>query len=794
MKGLDSTAIDLLLKVTLILVAGLALYFATRRVSAANRNLGLRFVTASLLLLPLLVMALPAWELQVLPAEAAVEHSAASSPAVKSLPYTTEGWRPMPNVPLAGAAGSLELAAVPQSAASLFERVNPWALLLACWMLGTLVVAGRLLYGMFTMHRIAGDAESWDHPVAARSIDDTVERLGLRRRPALRLSQKVDVPLVWGLWNPVMILPTCARQWSEERLQSVFLHEASHLKRADWPWLIASRLVASIYWFHPLVWFTERLARRECERACDDLVVDCGTRPSDYASHLLAIAQGVTREPRGLRAALAVVGRSPLEDRLRSILDPAQRRGSISRRAAAIVGSLLLIGLAPIATVQLAQAQQSEKSEQNSFTYKVRGAGHNPDHDHHEELSLDEADGVSEVFDIGFKLHARGQYDEAREAFELAIDSEFRPSISMYNIACGFAKQGDVNSTIAWLERAMEAGWDSPQDFTRDDDFGPLQSDPAFRDFIDEAYEQTGKRRGGKDHPFEEAVKKYNELLDDKSDNAQAWHQVGTRLLAMRDLDRATSALERAVSHGDEPDSHYNLACALALDGNNRQAIAELDQAIESGFSDAENMLNDPDLISLRGSKEFNTLIDKCEFLSLDRFGNKWVDHDRHDDDSDDSHDSNYSAERWSSAIDDYTSYVRQNPSSGRAWFNLGYAQHYSSRHEEAITSFERALDLGQRPSTSRYNLACANAMLGRTAPALKWLESAVEDGGVSRGQVEGDTDLDSLRDNSRYDAILDELKSTENRFDFKFGWRDDDSSDDSSDSSDDSSDSSSDD
>ncbi len=49
----------------------------------------------------------------------------------------------------------------------------------------------------------------------------------------------------------------------------------------------------------------------------------------------------------------------------------------------------------------------------------------------------------------------------------------------------------------------------------------------------------------------------------------------------------------------------YNLACALALQGKTREALAALDRAIGLGFLDTEHLAQDPDLAALRGTPGF---------------------------------------------------------------------------------------------------------------------------------------------------------------------------------------------
>ena len=103
-----------------------------------------------------------------------------------------------------------------------------------------------------------------------------------------------------GVRRPVLLVHAGARKWPPERRRVVLLHELAHVRRADWLTLVAAEIAGAIYWFHPLVWLARREARRSCERACDDLVLDHGTKPSVYAAHLLGIVRSL--KPATVRA------------------------------------------------------------------------------------------------------------------------------------------------------------------------------------------------------------------------------------------------------------------------------------------------------------------------------------------------------------------------------------------------------------------------------------------------------------------------------------------------------------
>ena len=51
------------------------------------------------------------------------------------------------------------------------------------------------------------------------------------------------------------MLPATARQWSDEQLRSVLLHELAHIKRRDTVVQLLAQIACALHWFNPLVWF-----------------------------------------------------------------------------------------------------------------------------------------------------------------------------------------------------------------------------------------------------------------------------------------------------------------------------------------------------------------------------------------------------------------------------------------------------------------------------------------------------------------------------------------------------------
>lgn len=58
------------------------------------------------------------------------------------------------------------------------------------------------------------------------------------------------------------------------------------------------------------------------------------------------------------------------------------------------------------------------------------------------------------------------------------------------------------------------------------------------------------------------------------------------------------------------PRAHYNAGCSYALMGRAEDALEELSRAVEFGFRDADHMLADDDLASVREHPRFRELVE----------------------------------------------------------------------------------------------------------------------------------------------------------------------------------------
>jgi HEAT repeat protein/beta-lactamase regulating signal transducer with metallopeptidase domain len=350
----DPMLLDSLVKATLLLGAAAVLTLALARASAAVRHLVWTFALTGALLLPVLSLALPRWQVPLVTfTTPAMETSIV--PEEATLPTTPPVRRARVEV-RSNVAEVSDRAALPPAAPS--AQPLPWSaasVLLAIWAGGAAIVIGRLLLGIAAvqwMTRRTGrvvDAP-WLRLAVALASD-----LGITRRVTFLESRRATMPMAFGILEPAVLMPADAARWPIERLRIVLLHELAHVKRRDCLTHAIAQVACAVYWFNPLAWIAARHIRTERERACDDLVLAAGTNGPDYAEELLEIARVMRagRFPALMTGAtLAMAHRTQLEGRLIAILDPKVPRAGVSRIRTAVAATTVACALPPLAALQ----------------------------------------------------------------------------------------------------------------------------------------------------------------------------------------------------------------------------------------------------------------------------------------------------------------------------------------------------------------------------------------------------------------------------------------------------------
>lgn len=99
------------------------------------------------------------------------------------------------------------------------------------------------------------------------------------------------------------------------------------------------------------------------------------------------------------------------------------------------------------------------------------------------------------------------------------------------------------------------------------------------------------------------------------------------------------------------------------------------------------------------------------------------------------------------------------NPYTVAVRIHLGNSYLERSEYDKALEQYKKAIELEPKNSIVLYNLACTYSRMKKLEEALDALERAVQCGYRDVGWMEKDADLDNLRDETRYKALVRRLR-----------------------------------
>jgi beta-lactamase regulating signal transducer with metallopeptidase domain len=226
------------------------------------------------------------------------------------------------------------------STEALLDRALPWAL--GVWIVGVLLLGCRLLLGYVGLCRWRCELKPLP-PHLAMSVRQLAAQVGLPGFERVFLSSQVRDGVAVGLFRPIVLIPvSLLTHIPSDMLQAIIAHELAHIRRLDLWVNLAQRLMETLLFFHPAVWWLSHHLRIEREFCCDDLAVKLTGKRITYASTLEAVGRSRLVIPAALALGLRGNTRSML-NRVRHILGlaPTESRFWI----VGLIGVALLIPL-----------------------------------------------------------------------------------------------------------------------------------------------------------------------------------------------------------------------------------------------------------------------------------------------------------------------------------------------------------------------------------------------------------------------------------------------------------------
>ncbi|MFP2957227.1 M56 family metallopeptidase [Myxococcus sp. 1LA] len=170
------------------------------------------------------------------------------------------------------------------------EVLRPW--LLPAWCCGVLLLSARTVLAWFVTHRMARNDTQAPAAPWREALTQALSRVRMSRSVRLLASARVDVPMVIGLWRPLILVPAGAiTGLSAAQLEAILAHELAHIRRHDYLVNLLQSFVETLLFYHPAVWWLSQRIREEREHCADDLAVQCCGDAMLYARALALIEE-----------------------------------------------------------------------------------------------------------------------------------------------------------------------------------------------------------------------------------------------------------------------------------------------------------------------------------------------------------------------------------------------------------------------------------------------------------------------------------------------------------------------
>ncbi len=359
----------------------------------------------------------------------------------------------------------------PQPSISLF------AILGSLWFFGLAILLKKSIDRTLLLQRIL----TMSHPVpkeVGKFYRSLCLELGLKKRPPIRTTDALNSPALARVLRPVILVPSWMIQEKEglkSQLAWALRHELRHFQNHD-PLASALRQISqTLFFFHPLVWWTGNRWEEEAELACDRALVSSPEEARSYASELYNILVQVRRH----RSTKPMVGlsatRTQIGHRIKTLLETGvsgrQDFGAAHISAVSFVAlCVLTLGLGSF-TRASDSGRNLKIEEEEVVEYEINSPG-SADQEAQTQLSLE-----LETSDRSIRLTATGRFSvrpDSKELIELTpgdtLHIEDRRGTTVRKISVQCKDPGELDfryesggmvhpmtsATHAWLDEVLD--------------------------------------------------------------------------------------------------------------------------------------------------------------------------------------------------------------------------------------------------------------------------------------------------------------------------------------------------
>ena len=212
----------------------------------------------------------------------------------------------------------------------------PW--LARCWIGGIVLIAAWHLVGFAQLSRLRRRSSALDDADWMARLRRLSDRLEIKRRVELLISDRIDCPAVLGFFKPAILWPAAALTGlTPTQIDALLAHELAHVCRHDAAINLLQVIIETLLFYHPCVWWLSKRVRQERENCCDDLAAQVLGDRVEYAGALVAMESLRHSNTFALQA-----NGGSLMKRIKRLLEPTTPR---IRRTRGVHGALIVIAL-----------------------------------------------------------------------------------------------------------------------------------------------------------------------------------------------------------------------------------------------------------------------------------------------------------------------------------------------------------------------------------------------------------------------------------------------------------------
>lgn len=191
-------------------------------------------------------------------------------------------------------------------------------------------------------------------------------KLGMKQRVRIVLAHWFNAPFSFGWRRPMIVMPeSLAEMLTLPQLRMIIYHELVHIRRRDFLFNLAQKLVRILFFYNPLIHVSDRLIEETREMLCDAEVLQYpGNGKKSYAVTLLRVTEFARRDSRLSPVILFHSQPSQLKRRILVMNRPHQTQSNYHQYGALL--AIILFGFLAMACSAL-QAAGPDKDDKRIY-------------------------------------------------------------------------------------------------------------------------------------------------------------------------------------------------------------------------------------------------------------------------------------------------------------------------------------------------------------------------------------------------------------------------------------------